>query len=380
MEYLEKVYWWKVDSFIELDEHAVMIELIMLEIIDQWTSLLEDGYPPRRETGRLRLYRVCHDQESKIPGEYQSQDFAKRCWEERAQLGYSVMVIWQGDEDTNNPLDWLTAIRAKDQTVFVKRRERGILDKVKAFALAFNRNHPGAWEYLFDNKEWYFADNSRSDAHSHSGGSGEPQGLSARLVRLHAQLGEQTAGLFKDEDGVYFPMVMNENTRKGFDFRVTRDKKIEISARTFSNATPVILLSREKRMETLVPKTVYEIVGWEVQSTKNFVMDVHIIFMEVDSPPTQKCYRLSIGELREDLRNVHGAVLICQSLDIGSTAGKRREKQMLLHDKENLERFWTGKIFCNPWINIHGNLEFLNGAIFSPSWIVKMGTPIKDPA
>jgi len=51
----------------------------------------------------------------------------------------------------------------------------------------------------------------------------------------------------------------------------------------------------------------------------------------------------------------------------------------LLHNKEKLERFWTEKIFCNPWIDAHGELCFLNGASFPASWIVKMGIPVEDP-
>lgn len=59
--YLEMVYWWKVSSYEELDGNMAVIELVMMRIIDHSAPFLDDGYPPREEAGRCRLYRFGSD-------------------------------------------------------------------------------------------------------------------------------------------------------------------------------------------------------------------------------------------------------------------------------------------------------------------------------
>ena len=154
-KYLEEAHWWRVDSSTKLDGHAILIELTRLEIIDQSAEILEDGYPPRKESGRFRLYRIASDSGSNPPKEYLSEEFAKKCREEHAQLGYPVMLTCQGD-DSRNSIDWLIPKQFEERTVFIKAREMQLMDTVKAFALAFNRRHVGAWEYLLADNNWHF--------------------------------------------------------------------------------------------------------------------------------------------------------------------------------------------------------------------------------
>jgi len=131
-------------------------------------------------------------------------------------------------------------------------------------------------------------------------------------------------------------------------------------------------------MENMVPETLHDIIRWSVQSTGDFVIDVDIASTPSEGESVSKRYRLPIGDLRKNLRREHSAVLICQSLDMRSTQEKRAEKRVLFYDKEKLERFWTEKIFCNPWVDAHGNLRFLNGATFPASWIVRIATYLED--
>jgi|GEM_PF-2435314 len=378
-KYLEKAYWWRVDSSTDIDDHVILIELTMLDIIDQSADCLEDGYPPRKEEGRFRLYRIAAGSQSEPPKEYLSEEFAKRCREEHEQSGYPVMVTWQGDDDSRHPMDWLTAVQTKDRTVFIKARERNLMDTVKAYALAFNRRHTGVWEYLLKDNNWHFHAGEFSYEHNYSGdGAPDHQDLSVRLVQLHARLGDVTPGLFRDEDGVYVPMVMNDQTREGFEFRAPYGGYVRISAKIFPENIPVILLRRETRMEGLVPETVHDIMGWSIQSIGDFVIDVDITSTSSDGKAVSNRYRLPIGDMRKRLRNEHRAVLLCQSMDIRSTDETRDEKRLLLSDKEKLERFWTEKIFCNPLIDTQGDLCFLNGAAFPASWIARMGTIVEE--
>jgi hypothetical protein len=381
MEYLEESFWWKVDSSTDIDDRVILIELKMLEIIDHTAPALEDGYPPRREQQRFRLYRIATGSQHEPPREYLSEEFAMRCWDEREQLGYPVLVTCQGEKDSRHPIDWLTTIRVKDCTVFINAFEKTLIDTVKAFALAFNRRHMGAWEYLPKGNKWHFCDEEFSYEHNYrSEGEAVPdhQDPLVRLVQLHARLGDMTPGLFQDEDGAYVPMVMNEQTREGFEFRASHGGYVRISTKRFSENIPVILLRRETRMEGLVPDTVYDIMGWSVWSIGDFVIDVDIASTPSDGETVLKRYRLPIGDLQENLRNKHLEVLLCQSLDRRSTNEIRDEKRVLLDDKMKLERFWTEKIFCNPWIDTCGNLRSLNGATFPASWIVRRGTIVEE--
>ena len=131
-------------------------------------------------------------------------------------------------------------------------------------------------------------------------------------------------------------------------------------------------------MEGLVPDTVYDIMGWSVWSIGDFVIDVDIASTPSDGETVLKRYRLPIGDLQENLRNKHLEVLLCQSLDRRSTNKIRDEKRVLLDDKMKLERFWTEKIFCNPWIDTCGDLRFLNGVTFPASWIARRGTIVEE--
>lgn len=126
-------------------------------------------------------------------------------------------------------------------------------------------------------------------------------------------------------------------------------------------------------MNNRVHKTEYNIVNWEIVSPEDFVIEVEIETITANKPTTQNRYRLAVGVLRESLKGKHIGKLLCEYMDIRSSKEEKVVKQSLMDQKDAVERFWTERIFCNPWIDAGGDMRFLNGACFSASWIVQVG-------
>lgn len=380
MQYLEEVSWWKVDSFTEYADQAIAIELKMMQVIDQSDSVLDNGPPPRREVGRYRLYRISSGSEILPSKEDSTEEFARRCIAESEQIGYPVMVTWWNEESSAHPVNWFSTIEHNGHTLFIRAWNKKIFDMVNAFALAFNRAHIGAWEYLLKNNRWLYNDGQFSYAHNYSGeGVPDRLDLSLRLVELHSKLGDVTAGLCKQEGQVFVPVVTNREAEKGYVFQVPYQEAVEITTRDIPKDTPFIPFQETSGMEKLVPQTVYDIEGWEVHSIEELEIDVDITSIATGKQAIQKRYRLSIGQARKRLGNEDASILIFQSLDKRRSEVERDAKMDLVYDREKVDRFWTEKILNHPWINAYGHLEFLNGAIFAPSWIVRMGTLVTDP-
>jgi len=372
---LEKTYWFKVESFTELDDDAIVVELMIINPEQEQ----KDTSPPPTGEKRIRLYRIALDSESNLPEKYISEEFATRCHHECERLGYPVLMTWQGKKNATNPNGWFKAVKVKEHVVFINLAEYGIKDMTRAFALAFNRGHTGAWEYLLANNRWQYDDGEFSYKYFYSGGSSRTwQDLSLRLLQMHTKLGDVTAGLYRENGSVYVPMVMNEQTREGFVLRVPYGDPVAITTKKFPDDNPVILFERAVRMEHVVPDIVYDIIRWKLRSIKGFVIDVEIVSTASDNLSIQKTYRLPIEELTERLSKDDVALLMCQSMDIRKSEEERKSKKISFQDKEKLERFWNEKIFCNPWINSYGDLEFLNGAIFPASWIIRVGTIVDN--
>lgn len=372
--------WWKVDSFTEYDDHTIAIELKRMQVIDQLAPITEDGFPPRKVVRRYRLYRLSSTSVIFPANEVSTETFARRCKAESEQIGYPVMVTWWDEETSFHPLDWFSPIDFNGHLLFIRAWNKRIFDTVQAFALAFNRTHIGAWEGLLKDNHWLYNDGDFSYAHNY-GGEGVPDrlDLSLRLVQLHHALGDVTAGLCKQEGQVYVPAVINKETQKGFVFQAPSENNIKITTMEISNDSPFIPFQEPYGMEKLIPQTVYGIEGWEIHSNDELEIDVDIATIITGKPSTRERYRLSIARARKRLGNEDTSILIFQSLDKRRSEEEREEKMDLVYDRDKVDRLWTEKILNNPWINVYGHLEFLNGATFAPSWIVKMGTLVTDP-
>ncbi|WP_422481579.1 hypothetical protein [Pleomorphochaeta sp. DL1XJH-081] len=374
MRILEEAYWWKVDSYTEYDEHAIAIELVMMQVIDTSAIALADGFPPRREIGRYRLYRITSGSKQLPEKEASTEEFAKRCKAESEQLGYPVMVTWRDGRPRSHPMDWYSVVQKEGNSFFLRSWDGKIFDTVKAFALAFNREHMGAWEYLLKDNRWHYEDEEISYHYNYSGkGVPDKLDLSLQLVQKHTSIGKVTAGLCRQEGQIYVPCVMNNETGKGFFFRVPYETVIEITARDIPKGAPFTPFQQLQAIEKLVPKIVYDLEGWKIHSSEDLVIDVDVKSTTTGKIPIRNRYRLPIGYYKKRLSTEDSSVLIFQALDSNTSEALREEKMDLVFDLERVDRFWSESIFTHPWINAYGHLEFLNGASFAPSWIVHRG-------
>ncbi|MDD3791369.1 MAG: hypothetical protein ACOXZ2_01305 [Sphaerochaetaceae bacterium] len=364
---------YRVKSFREIDENTIVIDLAHLTMIYDSDELLEDGYPPREEDGYMRLYRMAPIREICPTMGCSSEEFAARCLEESRELNQPVMVTWRDKENGKGTLDWFCPVATSEGGVFVRDSESRIIDSVKAFALAFNREHRGAWEYLLKNGDWYFY-KENSSVRNDLG----HQELITKLVAMYSQIGVVAPFLYRKEDGTYTPVVMNKESGKGVLFTSNSYNEIYMDYKEFETNNRMILLNSEGTKQHLVPDIVHEIVGWKAEPNRDYAVDVEVLSTSANKLSTQRTYRLSIRELIEKYGVLDYGELMLEGMSLYTPKEEKPAKISLARIVNEIDKFWTEKIASSCKINEYGDLEFINGAHFAPTLIITLGRVVEN--
>ena len=373
VKYLDETKVWRVKSFREIDENTMVIDLAKLKMVYDPYDLPEDGNPPLEEDYYMRLYRMVPIRGIFPTMGCSSEEFAARCLEESRELNQPVMVTWRDKENNKGTLDWSCPVVTNEGVVFVKEDNTKIIVSVKAFALAFNREHRGAWEYLLKKDDWDFHKENSLLA-SHLG----HQELITRLVAMYSQIGVVAPFLYRKEDGTYIPVVMNKESGKGVLFTYSRNDKIYMDYKEFETNNRMILLNSEGVKQHLVPEILHEIVGWKAEPNRDYVVDVEILSTSANKLSTQRTYCLPIRELIEKYGGLNYGKLMLEGMSLNTPKDEKPAKFRLSKIVEKIDKFWTEKIASSCKINEYGDLEFINGTHFAPSLIITLGRVVEN--
>ncbi len=374
IKYLDETGVCRVKSFREIDENTIVIDLAKLKMVYDHYDLPEDEDPPLEEDYYMRLYRMAPIREICPTMGCSSEEFAARCLEESRELNQPVRVTWRDNENDKSTLDWLCPVVINEGVVFVREDNTKIINSVKAFALAFNREHRGAWEYLLKRGHWDFhKENSSLVSHLRH------QDLITKLVAMYSQIGVVAPFLYRKEDGTYIPVVMNKESGKGVLFTSPRySNEIYMDYKEFETNNRMILLKSLEAIQHIVPEVVHDIVGWKTEPNRDYVVDVEILSTSANKLSTQRTYRLSIRELIEKYGELDYGKLMLEGMSLDTPKDEKPAKFRLSKIVEKIDKFWTEKIASSCKINEYGDLEFINGTHFAPSLIITLGRVVEN--
>lgn len=249
------------------------------------------------------------------------------------------------------------------------------MELATAFAVAFNRHHRGAWECLLERDGWRYVDDEFAYRPDHAVEDAPPRvEFFTRMLALHTESGDMSVGLSPSDGPGYHPVVLGHEVREGFAFEVPY-RDVEITHTYFSMTQEVIMGPPVPGTNAQVPDIVHDIEECEVYDREHFVVDVLMHSATIERSRWSR-YRVPIGDIRDGLKGEDTSVLLCQSIDQRNSTEERASKRKLMEVKGRVERFWTPRILSHPWVTDDGQLAFLNGARFPPSWIGTVGTEI----
>lgn len=317
---------------------------------------------------QLSLYHV-QKGSSTIPSPQETgETFVRSMLELQSKHGTRIAIYWDSVAKAISREEWTPflwgdtpVLLPLDTTLHGNYGEEGLFPALhEAVMVAFNAHHPDAWRKL-------------TAIHAKIGENGTHYSEVAPLMlSLHDEVGDVKLCLLQESGQLFRVALLNLEAKAGIKITIEHGH-IQVSEARARRGKRILELADPPKEHPLVPGKLRTIRQWRLSSPEELAIDFIIDSTDEEEGVGKEYHldiRLTIKILGEQLERLEQ--IIKEKEEQGEEPyALYGARNRIANEREIFDRFWPSDIFLNPWVNGNWELQFLNGARFSASWVAE---------
>ncbi len=389
IEWFENNWFWRVGSYDQLDDATLMLEVLDRSKYGKTIIFRTDEPWDPHDTPGYRVIRICPGSRWFPPRSGTSEEFALWCLGQERLHGLPVLVTWAAEQQVMfTPDGCWRALVYQGVPVFIRQKHLSLLSLYKQEDIsrlelyrqagaAFNSGARDPWFELPEDIRWYYADSDYTYDCEVSFYRCDPDYslLVDRFIAQHRRIGNLSSCLVGLIGQCCEPALLNREAGEGYRITMEYGNTLIMTAMHTGKGARILWGEEPQLPEVGRTETIHRIRDWRIPEPGLMVMDVRVVTRS-GSLLEDGWYRLDFRDLLRQCESRKAAVHIVEALGTDLTAEMRSTNEHRHFLPQFRNRYWTVKIFSNPWIDRYGNLTFLNGFSLIPFWAARLGTII----
>ncbi len=316
----------------------------------------------------LSLYHVLEGS-TVIPSPQETDEtFLRSIFELQSKNGRRIAIYWDSVEKSISRAEWTPVMWGNtpvllplDTMLQGNYGDDGLFPALhEAVMVAFNAHHPDAWRKLTA----IHAKTQGNDTHYTE--------VAPVMLNLHDEVGDVKLCLLQESGQLFRVALLNLEAKAGITITIEYGH-IQISEARIQRGKRILEMVDPPKVHPLVPRNLRTIRHWRLSSPEELAIDFIIDSTDEEEGVGKEYYldiRLTIKTLGKQLERLEQIIKEKdeQGEEPYALYGPRNR---IRNELEALNRFWPSDIFLNPWVNGNWELQFLNGARFSASWVAE---------